>query len=412
MKSIKKITLFILLISMSFVCYSTNNAFRFKITGNGYSDETIIRLVNGATENFDGNYDAWKLFSSNQNVPSIYTQITTGQELSINALPEYGFDKSVTIYTNIPANGTYTLDVEEIFPLTNNYKVSLTSISSNTHYRIIGDTSIVFSFNQQQGTPTFTFNISTPLVVTSIDESCMSNNSGEVTLTKQGNTNWMYEILDQNSTIVVANTSSTDTINYSGLAPDTYLAKTTSNGIIDEVYFTIQAAPIVIADFDIDNDTIYLSEGGIINTTNQSQNATTYFWDFGNGGNSTAVDPSYVYSTIGDYNIVLNSSNNNCTEQTSKSITVLTSPSVATSIQHHAFENVKLQNFGNGKYQITSPHAVLTAIAIYDITGKIVFNENNNSNTYFVSLENQPQGMYVALLSYENGTVLTEKLWR
>ncbi|NCT16525.1 MAG: hypothetical protein GW774_14850, partial [Flavobacteriales bacterium] len=52
MKSIKKITLFILLISMSFVCYSTNNAFRFKITGNGYSDETIIRLVNGATENF------------------------------------------------------------------------------------------------------------------------------------------------------------------------------------------------------------------------------------------------------------------------------------------------------------------------------------------------------------------------
>ncbi|NCP44943.1 MAG: hypothetical protein GW818_00545, partial [Flavobacteriales bacterium] len=305
MKSIKKITLFILLISMSFVCYSTNNAFRFKITGNGYSDETIIRLVNGATENFDGNYDAWKLFSSNQNVPSIYTQITTGQELSINALPEYGFDKSVTIYTNIPANGTYTLDVEEIFPLTNNYKVSLTSISSNTHYRIIGDTSIVFSFNQQQGTPTFTFNISTPLVVTSIDESCMSSNSGEVTLTKQGNTNWMYEILDQNSTIVVANTSSTDTINYSGLAPDTYLAKTTSNGIIDEVYFTIQAAPIVIADFDIDNDTIYLSEGGIINTTNQSQNATTYFWDFGNGGNSTAVDPSYVYSTIGDYNIVL-----------------------------------------------------------------------------------------------------------
>ncbi|PJC63131.1 MAG: hypothetical protein CO022_00845 [Flavobacteriales bacterium CG_4_9_14_0_2_um_filter_32_27] len=345
-------------------------------------------------------------------MPSIYTQISTGQELSINALPEYNFDKLVTIYTNIPANGTYTLDVEEIFPLTNNYKVSLTSISSNTHYRIIGDTSIVFSFNQQQGTPTFTFNISTPLVVTSIDESCISNNSGEVTLTKQGNTNWMYEILDQNSTIVVANTSSTDTINYSGLAPDTYLAKTTSNGIIDEVYFTIQAAPIVIADFDIDNDTIYLSEGGIINTTNQSQNATTYFWDFGNGGNSTAVDPSYVYSTIGDYNIVLNSSNNNCTEQTSKSITVLTSPSVVTSVQHHAFENVKLQNFGNGKYQITSPYAVLTAIAIYDITGKIVFNENNNSNTYFVSLENQPQGMYVALLSYENGTVLTEKLWR
>lgn len=412
MKYLKPLILLMVITSISLVGFSNNNAFRFKITGNGYSDETIVRLVNGATENFDGNYDAWKLFSPNQNVPSIYTQITSGQELSINALPEYTIDKSVTIYTHIPANGTYTLDIEEVFALTTNYKVSLTDISSNTHYRILGDTSIIFTFNQQQGTPTFTFNISTPLIVTSIDETCFSSNSGEVLLTKQGNSNWMYEIFDQNSTVMVTNTSSTDTINYSGLAPNTYLAKTTSNGIIDEVYFTIHAAPIIIADFDINNDTIYLSEGGIINTTNQSQNATAYFWDFGDGGTSTAVHPSYVYSTVGDYNIVLNSSSNNCSEQTSKSITVLASPNVATSIQHHAVEIVKLQNFGNGNYQITSPHSILTAISIYDITGKIIFNDNNYQQTYFVSLENQPQGMYLIQLSYENGTVFTEKLWR
>lgn len=397
---------------MSFICFSNNNAFRFKIIGNGYSDETIVRLTNGATDNFDGNYDAWKLFSPNQNVPSIYTQIVAGQELSINALPEYDFDKSVTIYTNIPANGTYILEIEEIFPLTSNYKVSLTSISTNTHYHILGDTSIVFSFNQQQGVPTFTFNISTPLAISTTNESCFNSNDGKITLIKKGNTDWSYEILDTSNNMLLSGSSTVDSIQFNNFIAQTYLIKTSNKGIIDELYTTINTPAQIIADFDIDSDTIYLSEGGMINITNQSQNATTYFWDFGDGGNSAAINPSYVYSTIGDYIIVLNSSNNNCTEQTSKNITVLASPSVATSIQHHAFENVKLQNFGNGKYQITSPNAVLTAIAIYDVTGKVVFTENNYSNSYFVSLENQPQGMYVVLLSYENGRVLTEKLWR
>ncbi len=411
MKAIKKITLFILLISISFICYSTNNAFRFKITGNGYSDETIIRLTNGATDNFDGNYDAWKLFSPNQNVPSIYTQISVGQELSINALPEYDFDKSVAIYTNIPANGTYTLDIEEIFPLTNNYKVSLTSISSNTHYTILGDTSIVFSFNQQQGVPTFSFNISTPLVISAIDESCFNSSDGEITLIKKGNTDWSYEILDVSSNILLSGASTIDSIQFNNIVAQTYLARITSKGIVDELYFTINTPAQIIAAFDLVNDTIYLSEGGVINITNQSQNAAIYSWDFGDGGNSVAVHPNYSYATVGDYTIVLNSSNNNCTEQSSKNITVLASPNVVTAVGSIEKNQLTLQNFGNGNYQLVSPNT-FTSVSIYDITGKIIFNENSNKNLHYFSLETQPKGIYIIQLSFENGSVLTEKLWR
>ncbi|MBW6484127.1 MAG: PKD domain-containing protein [Vicingaceae bacterium] len=411
MKAIKKITLFILLISMSFVCYSTNNAFRFKITGNGYSDETIIRLTNGATDNFDGNYDAWKLFSPNQNVPSIYTQISVGQELSINALPEYDFDKSVTIYTNIPANGTYTLDIEEIFPLTNNYKVSLTSISSNTHYTILGDTSIVFSFNQQQGVPTFSFNISTPLVISAIDESCFNNSDGTIDLIKNGNTNWDYEILDLSNTVIYTGTATTDSVHINNLTAQTFLVRSTNKGIIDETNITINTPAPIIAAFNLDKDTIYLSEGGIVDITNQSQNAATYSWDFGDGGNSVAVHPNYSYATVGDYTIVLNSSNNNCTEQSSKNITVLASPNVVTAVGSIEKNQLTLQNFGNGNYQLVSPNT-FTSVLIYDITGKIIFNENSNKNLHYFSLETQPKGIYIIQLSFENGSVLTEKLLR
>ncbi len=405
------------LLTVSFLLISinglgNNNAFRFKISGNNYTDETIIRMFNGATENFDGSYDAWKLFNPNTNVPSIYTQIAPGQELSINALPEYSMDKSVALYTNIPVSGTYTLLIEEVFPLTANYKVSLTDISSNTHYTILGDTSIVFTLNQQQEVATFTFNISTALSVTATDELCFNSGNGTIDLIKHGNTNWDYEILDLSNNILHSGTATTDSIHINNIAAQTYLVRSFNKGIVDETNITINTPAQIIADFDLDKDTIYLSEGGIVNITNQSQNAATYDWDFGDGGNSTAIHPNYIYDTVGDYTIVLNSSNNNCTEQSSKNITVLASPNVTTSVESNEENQLTLQNFGNGNYQITSTHAILTTIAVYDITGKIVFNGNNNDNSYFVSLENQPSGIYIVQALYEDGSVLTEKLWR
>lgn len=409
--------LFSYLLTVSFLLisingFSNNNAFRFKISGNNYTDETIIRMYNGATENFDGAYDAWKLFSSNTNVPSIYTQIAAGQELSINALPEYTTDKSVTIYTNIPASGTYTLLIEEVFPLTTNYKVSLTEISSNTHYTILGDTSIVFTLNQQQEVATFTFNISTPFSVNATDESCFNSGDGTIDLIKHGNTNWDYEILDLSNTIIYAGTATTDSVHINNLPAQTYLVRSFNKGIFDETNITINTPAPIIADFDLANDTVYLSEGGIVNITNQSQNATSYYWDFGDGGNSTATHPNYTYTSVGDYTIELNSSNNNCTEQSSKNITVLASPSVATAIENIEKNELTLQHFGNGNYQIISPNQILTTVTVYDITGKIVFNENNNNNSYIVSLENQPKGLYIVQALFEDGSVLTEKLWR
>lgn len=405
------------LLTISFLLISinglgNNNAFRFKISGNNYTDETIIRMFNGATENFDGSYDAWKLFSSNTNVPSIYTQIAPGQELSINALPEYSMDKSVTIYTNIPVSGTYTLLIEEVFPLTANYKVSLTDISSNTHYSILGDTSIVFTLNQQQEVATFTFNISTPFSVNATNESCFNSGDGTIDLIKHGNSNWDYEILDLSNNILHSGTATTDSIHINNIAAQTYLVRSFNKGIVDETNITINTPAPIIADFDLDKDTIYLSEGGVVNITNQSQNAATYAWDFGDGGNSTAIHPNYIYATVGDYTIVLNSSNNNCTEQSSKNITVLASPNVATSVESIKKNQLTLQNFGNGNYQLTSPNQILTMVAIYDITGKTVVNESAQQLSYNFSLENQPSGIYIVQAIFEDGSVLTEKLWR
>ncbi len=288
-----------------------NNAFRFKITGNGYSDETIIRLLNGASVNFDGSYDAWKLFSPNPNVPSLYTQISNGQELSINALPEFTKDTSITIYTNIPSNGTYTLNIEELFPLTSNYKVSLTDISSNSHYRILGDTSLVFTFNTQQNSPTFTFNISTLTTSSVVDETCYGMNDGELIINNAGSTNWNIVILDSNSSVVTNNSFNTSTTHFNNLTPGDYSATINSKGIIDNIHFSIIPAPNLIADFNLSQDTVYLSDGGIVDITNTSQNAQNYIWDFGDMSTSLNSNPSHTYTSIDNYTITLVSQTTN-----------------------------------------------------------------------------------------------------
>lgn len=410
--------LFSQLLSISFLLISinsfgNNNAFRFKISGNNYTDETILRLFNGATENFDGSFDAWKLFTPNTNAPSIYTQIAPEQELSINTLPEYTIDKSVTIYTNIPASGTYTLTIEEIFPLTTNYKISLTAISSNTHYHILGDTAITFTLNQQQKTATFTFNISTALSVNSTDELCFNSGDGTINIIKRGNTNWDYEIQDLSNNIIHCGTATTDSVHINNLPAQIYLVKSLNKGIVDETNISINSPTPIIAGFNFDNDTIYLSEGGSVTITNQSQHANFYSWDFGDGGSSIATHPNYTYTTVGDYTIVLiSSTNNNCTAQHSKNITVLASPNVTTSVENIEKNKLTLQSFGNGNYQLASPTKIITTVAIYDITGKLVVNNPSQQLTYNFSLENHPSGIYIVQALFEDDSVHTEKLWR
>jgi gliding motility-associated-like protein len=43
--------------------------------------------------------------------------------------------------------------------------------------------------------------------------------------------------------------------------------------------------------------------------TNQSAGAISYVWNFGDGGSSTAVNPSYLYTTVGIYPVQLIATN-------------------------------------------------------------------------------------------------------
>lgn len=64
----------------------------------------------------------------------------------------------------------------------------------------------------------------------------------------------------------------------------------------------------------------------IYSFANTSTGATTYSWDFGDGGSSTVANPSHTYTVDGTYTVVLTSTNNCGTSTSTQVLTVVTPP--------------------------------------------------------------------------------------
>jgi hypothetical protein len=89
------------------------NLLRLQVSGNGYSDEAVVHFVPEATAEFDGSFDAHKLYGDVSEAAQVYTLGSI--PLAINSLPATS-TVPMGIYTG--AAGTYTLAATEINDLT------------------------------------------------------------------------------------------------------------------------------------------------------------------------------------------------------------------------------------------------------------------------------------------------------
>jgi C1A family cysteine protease len=92
----------------SFYKDSPDELLRLKLTGNGYSDESVIRFSPDATTGFDDNFDAMKLFGDVDNAAQLYS--VSDIPMSINTLPE---TNSVKVGMRVKSSGVFTISVGE-----------------------------------------------------------------------------------------------------------------------------------------------------------------------------------------------------------------------------------------------------------------------------------------------------------
>lgn len=109
----------------------------------------------------------------------------------------------------------------------------------------------------------------------------------------------------------------------------TYTVKlkvTSSNGCVDSTSNTVTIYPNPVAGFTTAN----VCDGFQTSFTNTSTGASSYKWDFGNGNTSTSANPTYSYPNPGNYTVTLTATTSNgCTNTSSSSYTVYSSPTAS-----------------------------------------------------------------------------------
>ena len=103
-----------------------SNVLDLKVEGNKIADYARVCFYDQATANFDGEFDAYKLFSYNASASEIYTVTTDKTELAINTLPlailEGG---SVPVSFKVGVDGNYLLSTETLNTFTSVITITL-----------------------------------------------------------------------------------------------------------------------------------------------------------------------------------------------------------------------------------------------------------------------------------------------
>lgn len=158
---------------------------------------------------------------------------------------------------------------------------------------------------------------------------------------------------------------------------------TDANGCMVSEEVVIEAAPTVEAAFEASSQVINLQEGSAtVNFTNNSVNATTFEWDFGDGSPvSNEENPSHTYTAEGAYIVSLNASNEQCDASTQFVIVV----QEAVSVNEELPIDESVQVFMNGEQtEVRFNHTDLRHYQInaYNLLGQQLLNpiEGNFGN--------------------------------
>lgn len=112
------------------------NLLRLNINSDEKSDELVVRLIDGASFDFDALMDARKLIPSNPTIPQVFAVADAGDYISINTLPMYD-DTSVVMLAVVAMPGNFTFNQSE-FTFENGRRVFLHDKQLET-YTLIDD---------------------------------------------------------------------------------------------------------------------------------------------------------------------------------------------------------------------------------------------------------------------------------
>ena len=135
--------------AVNFMKQGEAQTLRIALNGNGSADESVVYLNENATSSFDTEMDAYKLFTLQQGVPSLYTRMDA-TDYSINALPS-NQNHSISLVTNAPVAGEYTFSFNGIETFESNYSFLLKDKLTGEVYDLRNNNQVRLNLSENSG---------------------------------------------------------------------------------------------------------------------------------------------------------------------------------------------------------------------------------------------------------------------
>ncbi len=176
------------------------------------------------------------------------------------------------------------------------------------------------------------------------------------------------------------------------------LTVTNCNGCEDSFSMLVCTYELSTADFDISIGDYSCISPAQVTLTNLSQNAHSFFWDFGNGQSSIEEQPPVItYNATGDYTITLIVvSEDNCLDTLQKTITIYNGAEVVLETENTT---------GCSPYEVsfTGNEESSSRTYLWDFGDGAFSNEANPTHTFVNEGQNDTTFLIEITMTYNNG---------
>lgn len=365
----------------------------FSVQKGTKTDEAVLRFIDGATANFDANFDALKLTSSDVDMPYI-SLINDSSELSINSY-NIGQQLSMPIKVLASSSGLITMS----FSKNNLIDLScatLEDLHTGVKTDVIANNTYSFFHTDTTTSARFILHLWNNKTKEVVNPTCFESSNGEIIALNSGNGPWTFNLTNDNGTVASFN-STNDTTVINTLSAGTYYLEITDQSLscgssVDTILIE-NPAPVLIGSILTNASAVSANDGSINLTVVGGTSPYQFNWS-----NSETTE-DLINLSAGNYTVEVTDANGCISTETftldfATSLAELNNKSSVVVYPTPAKEFISFEGKElNG--------ATLTLVSV---SGQVVLTRNLTSTKEMINISDLSTGIYYYKLMNNNST--------